>query len=100
MGHTGMAVRYGSGLESWELFNYMARHNISVVAPGGVTVGANGGWFGSGGHGTLTSLYGLGSDQALSINVVTADGRFVTADPYTNRDLFYALRGGGAGEYH
>ncbi|KAH8894749.1 hypothetical protein GQ53DRAFT_858410 [Thozetella sp. PMI_491] len=97
--YSGMAVRYGSGLEGWELFQYMVLHNISVVAPGGATVGANGGWFGSGGHGILASHYGLGSDQGLSINVVTADGRFVTADPYTNSDLFYALRGGGGGTY-
>ncbi|KAH8899141.1 hypothetical protein GQ53DRAFT_878520 [Thozetella sp. PMI_491] len=97
--YTGMAVRFGSGLEGWELFNHMAEYNISVVAPGGSTVGANGGWFGSGGHGTLASTYGLGSDQALSINVVTASGKLIEADPLTNQDLFYALRGGGAGTY-
>ncbi len=93
-----MAVRLGAGLESWEVFNHMAEHNISVVSPGGNTVGAVGGWSGSGGHGILASTYGLGSDQALSINVVTADGRLVEADPLTNKDLFYALCGGGAGE--
>ena len=93
-----MAVRYGSGLETWELFNQMAAHNITMVAAGVGTVGAGGGWFGYGGHGYLTSFYGLGSDQALSIQVVTADGRLVTADPNTNRDLFFAIRGGGGGE--
>jgi FAD/FMN-containing dehydrogenase len=75
----------------------MALYNITVVAAGPGSVGANGGWFGYGGHGFLTSYYGLGSDQGLSLQVVTADGRFVTADPFTNSDLFYALRGGGAG---
>ncbi len=95
--YSGMAVRYGAGLESWELFNHMAKHNITVVSPGGSTVGALGGWLGYGGHSTITSFYGLGSDQALSLEVVTADGRLVTADPFTNKDLFYALRGGGLG---
>lgn len=94
-----MAVRFGSGLETQELYNYMALHNITVVAAGPGTVGANGGWFGYGGHGNLASYYGLGSDQGLSLEVVTADGRLVTADPFTNPDLFYALRGGGAGEH-
>lgn len=97
--YTGMAVRFGSGLETQELYNYMALHNITVVAAGPGTVGANGGWFGYGGHGNLASYYGLGSDQGLSVEVVTADGRLVTADPFTNPDLFYALRGGGAGKH-
>ena len=35
----------------------------------------------------------------LSLQVVTADGRVVTADPRTNPDLFFALRGGGGGTY-
>jgi FAD/FMN-containing dehydrogenase len=90
-----MAVRYGAGLETWELYNHMAANNISTCAAGIGTVGAGGGWFGYGGHGYLTSFYGLGADQALSIDVVTADGRFVTADPYKNKDLFFAIRGGG-----
>ncbi len=97
--YTGMAVRFGAGLESWEAFNHMAaNNNITFVAPGGATVGVAGGWLGFGGHSTIVSKYGLGSDQVLSIQVVTADGRFVTADPSTNTDLFYALRGSGGGE--
>lgn len=93
--YKGMAVRYGSGLEAWELYNYMAEYNFSVPAAGGRTVGANGGWFALGGHGNLASFYGLGCDQALEIHAVTADGRYVVANPYENEDLFYALRGGG-----
>jgi len=93
--YSGMAVRVGAGIESWEMFNHMGTHNITVVAPGGATVGMMGGWLAVGGHGGITSKLGLGSDQVLSIQVVTADGRFVTADPFTNSDLFWALRGGG-----
>lgn len=98
-GFDGMAVRYGAGVESWELFNHMGAHNISVAAPGGSTVGTLGGWLAMGGHGSATSYLGLGSDQALSIEVVTADGRLVTADPFQNTDLFFALRGGGPSTY-
>jgi FAD binding domain len=93
--YTGMAVRIGAGLEADDLYNYMAQYGITVVAPGDGSVGAAGGWFACGGHGTLTSYYGLGSDGALSIQVVTADGRLVTASPTQNEDLFFALRGGG-----
>jgi hypothetical protein len=43
----------------------------------------------------LSSKFGLGVDQVLSMQVVTADGRYVTVDAQTNRDLFFAMRGGG-----
>ncbi|KAI1768641.1 FAD-binding domain-containing protein [Hypoxylon sp. FL1150] len=97
--YSGRAARVGSGIESWEMFAHMAANNMTVLVAGGYTVGAYGGWIQGGGHSALASKYGLGADQALSIQVVTADGRFVTADPTQNTDLFYALRGGGGGTY-
>ncbi|KAM7184182.1 hypothetical protein V8F20_012320 [Naviculisporaceae sp. PSN 640] len=98
--YSGMAVRIGAGVESWEMFGHMADSgNITVVAPGGSTVGSVGGWLAAGGHGALTSKYGLGADQALEINVVTADGRFLTASSEENQELFWALRGGGPSTY-
>jgi FAD/FMN-containing dehydrogenase len=97
--YSGMAVRVGAGVESWEQFNHMAAHNTTVVAPGGSTVGAVGGWIAVAGHGSLTSKYGLGADQVLSINIVTADGRFLTVDPNNHQDLWWALRGGGPSEF-
>lgn len=98
--YSGMAVHIGAGMESWEIFNHMAANgNISVMVPGGATVGSVGGWLAAGGHGILASKYGLGADNALSINVITADGRFLTADSTTNKDLFWALRGGGPSKF-
>jgi len=41
----------------------------------------------------------MGADQVLSINLVTADGRFITADAKKNRDIFWAVRGGGGSTY-
>ncbi|KAK4446288.1 hypothetical protein QBC34DRAFT_470078 [Podospora aff. communis PSN243] len=98
-GYTGMAVRVGAGIQASELRNLASAYNITVGAPGGGTVGVAGGWIASGGHGALSSKIGLGSDQVLSINVVTADGQFLTADPNTNHDLWWALRGGGPSTY-
>ncbi|KAJ3045466.1 hypothetical protein HK097_001186 [Rhizophlyctis rosea] len=37
----------------------------------------------------------MGSDHVLEFNVVTPDGKFVTANKKQNADLFWALRGGG-----
>ncbi len=77
----------------------MDQNDMAVVVPAAsTTVGVVGGWLQGGGHTLLASYYGMGADQPLSLQVVTADGRFVTADPDTNADLFYALRGGGAGK--
>jgi len=48
-----------------------------------------------GGIGWLARKHGLSSSSVLSAEVVTADGDVVRADPETNPDLFWALRGGG-----
>ncbi|KAI1118629.1 FAD binding domain-containing protein [Nemania sp. NC0429] len=97
--YRGMAARVGAGLESWEMFAFMTRYNMTVPVAGPYTVGAYGGWITGGGHSALASTYGMGADQVLSLDVVTADGRFVTADVNQNTDLFFALRGGGGSTY-
>ncbi|KAI1427861.1 FAD binding domain-containing protein [Xylaria sp. FL1777] len=97
--YRGMAARVGAGLESWELFAHMAKHNMTVLVAGPYTVGAFGGWITGGGHSALASTYGMGADQVLSLDVVTAGGQFVTADVNQNTDLFFALRGGGGSTY-
>ncbi|KAK3326632.1 hypothetical protein B0H66DRAFT_166530 [Apodospora peruviana] len=97
--YRGKAAHVAVGLEAWEVHAAMAKYNVALVAPSFATVGLLGGYMQGGGHSALVSYHGLASDQVLSLNVVTADGSFVTADPDTNSDLFFALRGGGGGTY-
>ncbi|KAF7525631.1 hypothetical protein G7054_g11009 [Neopestalotiopsis clavispora] len=98
-GYSGHAARVATGLEAWQMYEHMSENNVTIVVPGSYTIAPYGGWMAAGGHNPLTSYYGLGADQVLSLQVVTADGNFVTASPEENQDLFYALRGGGASTF-
>ncbi|MFQ5567713.1 MAG: FAD-binding oxidoreductase, partial [Paracoccaceae bacterium] len=49
----------------------------------------------AGGIGWLRSRHGLCIDNVTSMDVVTADGKLVTASAGSHPDLYWALRGGG-----
>ena len=60
---------------------------ISHTGAGGLTLGGGFGW--------ISRKYGLTIDNLLSVELVTAEGKIVTASARENEDLFWALRGGG-----
>jgi FAD/FMN-containing dehydrogenase len=60
---------------------------LSTTGVGGLTLG--------GGIGYLSRRYGLSIDNLLSVDMVLADGCFITANKDQNEDLFWAVRGGG-----
>jgi FAD/FMN-containing dehydrogenase len=83
-----------TGATSGQVIAATAAHGLVVgfgdtasVGVGGITLG--------GGVGYLVRKWGLAIDSLLAAEIVTADGRLLSADPETNADLFWAIRGGG-----
>jgi FAD/FMN-containing dehydrogenase len=62
-----------------------------TVGVGGITLGGGVGW--------LSRKLGLTIDSVEGVEIVTADGRPLTADEHTRPDLFWAVRGGGGGNF-
>jgi FAD/FMN-containing dehydrogenase len=60
---------------------------VSTTGIAGLTLGGGLGW--------LMSKHGLSCDNLLSADIVTAEGKFLTASAEQNADLFWGLRGGG-----
>ena len=58
-----------------------------------------GGYGQTSGHGPFSSKYGLAADSFVEFKVVTADGALRVANSVVEKDLFWALRGGGGGTF-
>ncbi|KAJ9427164.1 hypothetical protein FOXG_04017 [Fusarium oxysporum f. sp. lycopersici 4287] len=97
--YSGPALKVGAGVIGSELYEAAERYGITAVGGEGMSVGYAGGFLAGGGHSPMSPLYGMGADQVLSIEVVTANGRFVTANEHQNTDLFWALCGGGGSTF-
>lgn len=60
---------------------------VSVTGIAGLTLGGGIGW--------LNGKHGLACDNVLAADIVTSDGRLLTASPDQHTDLYWAIRGGG-----
>ncbi|KAJ7601169.1 hypothetical protein C8J56DRAFT_767713 [Mycena floridula] len=94
-------ITLGAGVQWHEAYDAIQTHGrflVGGLAAGG-SVGAAGGWIQGGGHSAFSPQHGLGVDNAIQFNVVTASGQSLIVNSHTNSDLFWALRGGGGGTF-
>ncbi|MFE9256941.1 FAD-binding oxidoreductase [Streptomyces sp. NPDC006879] len=88
------AVRLAGGAKMTHLDRATEPYGLATTGGRVSTTGVAGFVLG-GGSGWLDRKFGLAVDNLLGVELVTADGRTVTADAQENPELFWALHGGG-----
>ena len=87
-------AKVGAGV-TWGEFDRAAQEHGLATTGGRVSTTGVAGFTLGGGSGWLERSFGLACDNLLSVDLVTADGREVTASEDENPELFWALHGGG-----
>jgi FAD/FMN-containing dehydrogenase len=88
-------VRVGGGNVWGEVDHATYPFGLAVPAAGIISTTSVGDLTHGGGVGYLSRKYGLAIDNLLEVDMVLADGEFVTVNARTKADLFWAIRGGG-----
>jgi FAD/FMN-containing dehydrogenase len=88
----------GAGVRLLDLYRRLWDHGVTI--PGGTCPGIGiAGLTLGGGIGFLSRQYGLTCDNLLAVELVDAEGRVLRASESEHADLFWALRGGGGGNF-
>jgi hypothetical protein len=95
---SGGAVTVGGGTRLGEVYGSLLERNLTIPAGSCPSVGIAGQALG-GGLGIIGRKHGVTSDHLLGVQIVLADGRVLECDDHHEEDLFWALRGGGPGNF-
>jgi FAD/FMN-containing dehydrogenase len=88
----------GAGSQLIDVYSALARKGVTTPAGSCPSVGI-GGHAQVGGMGLAARKLGLACDNIEGLRIVTADGSVVEASKSSNADLYWASRGGGAGNF-
>jgi len=91
------AVSVGSGAKFIQLYDAVVTKANRYVQGGGCTSVGVGGHTQTGGFGSFSRYGGMTAAALLEAEIVTADGEVRIVNACTDPDLFFALKGGGAG---
>jgi len=95
---SGGLATVGAGARLGGVYQALEQHGLAIPAGTCPPVGVAGLTLG-GGLGILGRSYGVTSDRLLAAQVVLADGRVLDCDEHHHQELFWALRGAGAGNF-
>ncbi|KAJ3536494.1 hypothetical protein NM208_g6691 [Fusarium decemcellulare] len=95
----GKALKVGAGVQGYEALTAAHAAGLTVVTGECPSVGLAGGYIQGGGHSALSTNFGLAADNTLEFEVVTAEGKLMKASRQHNSHLYWALSGGGGGNF-
>ncbi|SEE10758.1 FAD/FMN-containing dehydrogenase [Streptomyces sp. 3213] len=95
---SGSTAVVGAGSKLIDVYRGLAAKGVTIPAGSCPTVGVSGLTLG-GGHGVVSRAYGLTCDSLTQATLITADGKQLIANASENKDLFWALRGAGNGNF-
>lgn len=91
-------VTVGAGCRQGDIYNALIPLGQTMVMGTCKSVGI-GGFSLGGGYSMLSRQHGMAVDNLISANIVDAQGRPLHLSESSNRDLFWAIRGAGTGQF-
>ena len=95
---TSRRAKIGAGARLIDVYNVLGQHGLVLPSGSCPTVGIAGITLG-GGVGVFARKFGLTCDHLYSSRLVTASATQLSANAETHSDLWWALRGGGGGNF-
>jgi FAD/FMN-containing dehydrogenase len=91
------AVSVAAGAMWMDVYDAVTTKGGRYVQGGGCTTVGVAGLVQSGGFGSFSKGFGTAAANLIEAEIVTADGKLRTVNARTDRELFWAIKGGGGG---
>jgi hypothetical protein len=92
-------ARAGGGVRWRQVLGETDKYGLAPISGSSPTVGVAGYHLGGGHSPVMGRRYGYAADHVQALEIVTADGELRRVTANSDPDLFWALRGGGKGNF-